>query len=230
MQGPHAAQWAKAMEEELNQLHKNETWVLIPASEMKAGHQALGGKWVYKIKRDVDGNVTRLKARWVVKGYLQQFGVDFDQTFAAVVKPIAFRVLFAVAAYFDLDIDQMDVKTALYGLIDQLVYVDIPKGSESEATREIVCRLLKALYGLKQSPRLWYERLSDFLLQKLGLRRINADHSIFISEAGLDGPVVSTFVDDIKIMTPKESGHISRVKAELTAAFSMVDMGPISFT
>ncbi len=218
------------MEEELNQLHKNETWVLIPASEMKAGHQALGGKWVYKIKRDVDGNVTRFKARWVVKGYLQQFGVDFDQTFAAVVKPMAFRVLFAIAAYFDLDIDQMDVKTAfLYRLIDQLVYVDIPKGSESEATRGMVCRLLKALYGLKQSPRLWYERLSDFLLQKLGLRRINADHSIFISEAGLDGPVVSTFVDDIKIMAPKESGQISRVKAELTATFSMVDRGPISF-
>lgn len=63
---------------------------------MKPGHQALGGKSVYKIKRDVDGNVARYKARWVVKGYLQQFGVDFDQTFAAVVKPMAFRVLFAV--------------------------------------------------------------------------------------------------------------------------------------
>lgn len=122
---------------------------------MKPGHQALGGKWVYKIKRDVDGNVTRFKARWVVKGYLQQFGVDFDQTFAAVVKPMAFRVLFAVAAYFDLDIDQMDVKTAfLYGLIDQLIYMEIPKGSESKATRGMVCKLLKAIYGLKQSPRL----------------------------------------------------------------------------
>lgn len=78
---------------------------------------------------------------------------------------MAFRVLFAVAAFFDLDIDQMDVKTAfLYGLIDQLVYVDIPKGSESEANRGMVCKLLKAPYGLKQSPRLWYERLSDFLL------------------------------------------------------------------
>lgn len=197
---------------------------------MKPGHQALGGKWVYKIKRDVDGNVARFKARWVVKGYLQQFGVDFDQTFAAVVKPMAFRVLFAVAAYFDLDIDQMDVKTAfLYGLIDQLIYMEIPKGSESKATRGMVYKLLKAIYGLKQSPRLWYERFSGFLLQKLGLAKINADHSIFISKAGLNGPVVSTFVDDIKIMAPKGSGHISRVKSELAAAFSMVDMGPISF-
>ncbi len=143
---------------------------------------------------------------------------------------MAFRVLFAVAAFFDLDIDQMDVKTAfLYGLIDQLVYVDISKGSETEANRVMVCKLLKALYGLKQSPRLWYERLSDFPLKKLGLARINADHSIFVTIADLDGPVVSTFLDDIKIIAPKNSDMIARVKSELAAAFSMVDMEPISF-
>lgn len=70
IQGPNATQWAKAMKEELDQLHKNKIWELIPASEMKPGHQALGGKWVYKIKRDVDGNIARFNARWVVKGYL----------------------------------------------------------------------------------------------------------------------------------------------------------------
>lgn len=224
MQGPHAVEWAKAMEEELDQLHKNGTWTLVHRDEMEPGHRSLGGKWVYKVKRDVNGNIARFK------GYLQQFGVDFDQTFAAVVKPTAFRVFFAIAAFFELDIDQMDVKTAfLYGLIDQLVYVEIPKGTESEANRNMECKLLKALYGLKQSPRLWYERLSSFFLEKLGLRRINADHCNFITSAGLDGPVVTTFVDDIKIMAPKESGMIEQVKIELAFAFSMADMGPISF-
>ena len=218
------------MEEELNQLEKNNTWELVHKSDVQPGHWPLGGKWVYKIKRDVDGNIARFKARWVVKGYLQQFGVDFDQTFAAVVKPMAFRVLFAIAAFFDLDIDQMDVKTAfLYGLIDQLVYVEIPKGTESATNRDKVCKLLKALYGLKQSPHLWYERLSSFLLERLGLRQINTDYSIFVTNAGLDGPVISTFVDDIKIMAPKRSGMIERVKSELASAFSMVNMGPISF-
>lgn len=143
---------------------------------------------------------------------------------------MAFRVLFAIAAYFDLDIDQMDVETAfLYGLIDQLVYVDIPKSTKSEENRNMVCKLLKALYGLKQSPRLWYERLSTFLLKKLGLKQINTDHSIFVTDAGLNGPVVSTFVYDIKIMAPRQSGMIEQVKAELASAFSMADMGPISF-
>lgn len=136
---------------------------------MEVGHRALGGKWVYKVKRDVEGKVARFKARWVVKGYLQQFGVDFDQTFAAVVKPMAFRVLFAIAAFLNLDIDQMDVKTAfLYGLIDQLIYVEIPKGIESEENRGMVCKLLKAFYGLKQSPRLWYEKIFNLPSRKTG--------------------------------------------------------------
>lgn len=93
----------------------------------------------------------------------------------------------------------------------------------------MVCKLLKALYGLKQAPRLWYKRLSTFFLEKLGLRRINTDHSIFVLTAEINGPIASSFVDDIKIMGAKDSGVISRVKAELTAAFEMIDIGPISF-
>ena len=147
----------------------------------------------------------------------------FSPNLCSCSKANGFPCSFAVAAFFDLDIEQMDVKTAfLYGLIGQLVYVDIPKGSETEANRSMVCKLRKALYGLRQSPGPWYERFSNLLLQKLGLSRLNVDHSIFVTEAGLNGPVVSTFVDDIKIMAPKGAGIIP-------AAFSMVDMGPISF-
>lgn len=227
MQGLNAAQWSQAMIEELDSLHENNTWTLIPKEEMQAGHRALGEKWVYKVKRDVEGKISRFKARWVVKGYLQQFGIDFDQTYAAIVKPMAFRVLFAIAAYFDLDIDQMDVKTAfLYGLINQLIYVEQPKGTETEATKNMACKLLKALYGLKQLSRLWYKQFSAFLLERLGLSRIHADHSIFISPAGLNSPIVSVFVDDIKIMGIKGSESIARVKRELAAGFLMIDLGP----
>ena len=83
----------------------------------------------------------------------------------------------------------------------------------------MVCKFNKALNGLKQSPRLWYKRLSSFFLEKLGLTRINADHSIFTTRQGLEGPIVSTFVDDIKIMRPKNTGVIAGVRIELTAAF-----------
>ncbi len=138
------------MKEELDQLIKNEIWILVPKNGIQLSHRALGGKWVYKVKRDVNGDIARFKARWVVKSYLQQFGADFDQTFAAVVKPMAFHVLFAIAEYYDLNIDQMDVKTTfLYCLIDQLMYVEMLKRTETEANKDMVCKLLKALYWLK---------------------------------------------------------------------------------
>lgn len=123
---------------------------------------------------------------------------------------MVFRILFAVVAYFDLEIDQIDIKTVfLYKLIHQLVYINIPKGSESKAIQEMVCKLAKVFYSLKQAPRFCYEMLLEFFFPKLGLVRINTDHSIFISVVVLNGHEVSTFVDDIKIMPGKKSDHIT---------------------
>ena len=230
MSGPHVQHWAHAIQEDLDQIEKNKTWVLVPEQDVERSHKSLSEKWVFKVKRDVNGAIARFKASWVVQGYLQQFGIDFDQTFAALVKLMAFRVLFAIAAYYDLDIDQMDVKMAfVYGVIDKLVYVQIPKSLETTANKGMVCKLLKTLYGLKQALRLWYEKLSKFLLEKLGLKQINTDQSIFVTPLGINVPIVSTFVDDINIIGVKESDYIKRVKRELAAAFEMVDMRPINF-
>ncbi len=229
MSRSHAQQWAYAIQEELDQLEKKRTWELVPEQNIKPGHKPFSRKWVFKVKRDVNRDIARFKARWVVRGYLQQFGIDFDQTFAALVKPMAFRVLFAIAAYYDLDIDQMDVKTAfLYRMIDQLVYVQIPKGFDDATNKGMVWKLLKALYGLKKASRLWYKRLFKFLLEKLSLKQINADNSIFVTSSGINEPIVSIFVDDIKVMGVKGLGHIEKVKRKLASVFVMVDMRPIS--
>ena len=113
---------------------------------------------MYKVKRNVSGNIARFKVRWMVKGYLQQFNVDFDQTFAMEIKPMAFRVLFVVAVFYDLDIDQMEIKTVFfYDFIDQLIYIKLPKSMDIETNKNILCKLLKALYDFKQFLRLWYE-------------------------------------------------------------------------
>lgn len=72
---------------------------------MEKSHKTLSGKWVFKVKKDVNGAIARYKAWWIVWDFLQQFGINFDQTFVTVVKPIAFRVLFAITAYYDFDID-----------------------------------------------------------------------------------------------------------------------------
>lgn len=115
-----------------------------------------------------------------MKGYLQQFGLDFDQMFADVVKPITFQVLFAITAFYDLNIDQMHVKIVFFWRdINQMLYVELLK-SYYKDQEQIVCKLNKALYGLKQSLRLWYKYFSSFFFKKLGLSQINTDYSIFI--------------------------------------------------
>lgn len=122
------------MEEQLNQLRRNKTQDLIHKNNVELGHQSLGKKWIYKLKRDANGNIAYFKAKQVVKTYLQQFEVDFNQTFAAVIKPIAFKVFFTITAFLDLDIDQIDIKTAFfYRLIDQLVYIEMFKDIETKA-------------------------------------------------------------------------------------------------
>lgn len=103
------------------------------------------------------------------------------------------------------------------------------KGTETQATKKMVCKLLKALYGLKQASRLWYKKLSKFLFEKVELLQINVDHSIFIFLAKINRSIVSTFVDDIKIMRVKDSGIITRLKQELTKTFEIADIRPINF-
>lgn len=93
----------------------------------------------------------------------------------------------------------------------------------------MVCKPLKILYDLKQASKLWYKQLSQFLLKKLGLKKINIDHSIFVIIARINKPIVNTFVDDIKVIRVKRSGYIKKVKRELALTFEMIDIGPISF-
>lgn len=93
----------------------------------------------------------------------------------------------------------------------------------------MVCKLLKTLYGLKQSPRFWSKSFLNFLLQKLGLLQINVDHSIFVIKTGLNSLVISTFVNNIKVIALKKSGMIYYIKAKLVATFFIVDISSISF-
>lgn len=86
----------------------------------------------------------------MIKDYLKQFGIDIDQTFIAIVKPMAFRIFFVIAIDYNLDINQIDVNTVFfYNLVDQLIYIKLSKGIEIKAKKNMVYKLLKVLYGLK---------------------------------------------------------------------------------
>ncbi|KAI0990985.1 hypothetical protein K3495_g17202, partial [Podosphaera aphanis] len=109
--------WKEAMEDELRSLQQNKTWEIVNRPENR---RVLRGKWVYKLKRGPNGEISRYKARWVVRGFEQEEGLDYNETFASVVKPMSYKSLFAIAAALDLECEQMDVKTAfLYGKIEE---------------------------------------------------------------------------------------------------------------
>ena len=148
------------MNSEMNQLEALKTWVLV---ELPPNKTAIKGKWVYKIKTDKDGKIAKYKARWVVKGFTQEYGVNYLETFANTVKPEVIRILLYLATYQDYIIVQWDIKNAfVHADIDKEIYVKQPTGytqkmsqnSPITSQNQIVCKLKKALYGLKQSPRL----------------------------------------------------------------------------
>ncbi len=181
---PQRCEWNGAMDDEMLSLEENGTWKVIPRLLVPRTARILRGKWVYKLKRGLGGTIQRYKARWVVRGFEQRYGIDFNKTFAAVVKPMTYKALFALAAMNNWEIEQMDVKTAfLYGEIDEEVYVEMPDGYCKEGS---VCKLTKALYGLKRAPRIWYNTLSTFL-ESLGFRRLHEDlvSSLTIMERSL---------------------------------------------
>ena len=114
------------MNEELDQIEKNDTWELVPRPENK---NVIGSKWVYKNKMDEQGNIVRNKARLVCKGYAQIEGLDFDETFAPVARLEAIRMFLASACHKQFKVYQMDVKSAfLNGDLNEDIYMEEPKG------------------------------------------------------------------------------------------------------
>ena len=205
------------MDSEIQSLKENVTWKLVP---LPAGRRAIKGRWVYSLKDD-----GRFKARWVAKGFEQQYGVDYEQTYASVVR--AFRIIFALAARHGWDIQQMDAVTAFLNsnlpTTHQQVYVEQPHGYVVGIR---VCLLLKALYGLKQCPRTWYETVERFLSTK-GYHACTADGSLFVNKAR--PTIIARFVDDILITGLDEIEiEIDRAKDHFKAEYKMKDMGSIS--
>jgi hypothetical protein len=195
------------MHAELSSLVKNKTWELVSRNHLNAqGKRALGAKWVFKIKRGADGQILQYKARWVVKGYEQRYGLDYDQTFAGVVRSATWRTILGLAAASDWAIDQMDVKSVfLHGNIDEEVYVELPEGWNLfpdifpgvSKSGETVLILKKALYGLKQSPRLWQLTLKA-ALRGLGYIPLFADQCVYRNTN--TGLVIITYVDDFLLV------------------------------
>ena len=139
------------MKEEMKSMDVNQVWELI---ELPERSKRVGCKWVFKTKRDSKGNIERYKARLVAKGYTQKDGIDYKETFSPVSKKDSLRIIMALVAHYDLELHQMDVKTAfLNGDLEEEVYMDQPEGFIVQRKEHMVCKLNKSIYRLKQASR-----------------------------------------------------------------------------
>nr|GEW90434.1 copia protein [Tanacetum cinerariifolium] len=165
------------MQEELLQFKRLDVWVLVPALD---NFSPLTLKWLFKNKHDEEQTVIRNKSRLVVRGYRQEEGIDFEESFALVARMEAIKIFLAYAAHKSFTVFQMDVKTAfLHGSLKEDVYVCQPEGFIDADHPSHVYKLKKALYGLKQAPRAWYDKLSTFLLQNYFFKG-TSDPTMFI--------------------------------------------------
>ncbi|GJZ87302.1 retrovirus-related pol polyprotein from transposon TNT 1-94 [Tanacetum coccineum] len=168
------------------------------------------------------------KARLVARGYRQEEGIDFEESFAPVARLEAIRIFLAFAAHMNMVVYQMDVKTAfLNGNLREEVYVSQPDGFVDKDNPNHVYKLKKALYGLKQAPRAWYDMLSSFLISQ-DFSKGSVDPTLFIRRDGKELLLVQIYVDDIifAASTPELCDLFSKI---MCSKFKMSMMGKISF-
>ncbi|KAG8501645.1 hypothetical protein CXB51_004727 [Gossypium anomalum] len=196
--------WMFAMQEEMESLHKNKNM----------------GSWTPGVEEP------KYKARLVAKGYSQVPGVDFTDVFSPVVKHSSIRALLGIVAMHDLELEQLDVKTAfLHGELEEDIYMQQPEGFTVSEKEDYVCLLKKSLYGSKQSPRQWYKRFDSFMTSH-DFKRSSFDSCVYFKKNN-DGSFVYLllYVDDM-LIAAKDKGEIRKVKAQLSEEFEMKDLGP----
>nr|GEW78764.1 retrovirus-related Pol polyprotein from transposon TNT 1-94 [Tanacetum cinerariifolium] len=185
-------------------------------------------KWLFKNKHDEENAVFRNKTRLVARGYRQEEGIDFEESFALVARMEAIKIFLAYAAHKGFTVYQMDVKTAfLHGLLKEDVYVCQPEGFINADHPSHVYKLKKALYGLKQAPRAWYDELSTFLLQN-GFSKGIIDLTLFTRRFDDDILVVQVYVDDI-IFGSTNPRYATLFSDLIKSRFKISMMGEIMF-
>ncbi|GJT34377.1 retrotransposon protein, putative, ty1-copia subclass [Tanacetum coccineum] len=220
--------WKAAMKEEMDSLRKNKTWELV---DHPAGQKLVSCKWLFKIKEGIEGvQKPRYKARLVARGFTQRAGIDYNEragidyneVFSPVVRHTSIRVILALTACKDYELEQLDVKTAfLHGNLEEVIYMKQPPGYEQGNK---VCLLKKSLYGLKQSPRQWYRRFDEYMLSN-GFKRSSYDSCVYYrSYAPGEYIYLLLYVDDMLIAC-KSKAEIGSTKSLLKKEFDMKELG-----
>lgn len=217
--------WIQAIKNELNAHRKNKTWSVIPR---KPGMKTIDSKWVFEVLKDNEGKIQRFKARLCARGFMQQQGIDYTETFAPVVRYDSLRVFLSIVAVEDLELIQFDVETAfLHGVLEEKIFMEIPEGLQVKSVKSVkensdmnvVCLLNKSLYGLKQAPRCWNDKFCDFL-KRYNFEETEADKCIFVGQVGQAIVYLALFVDD-GLLAAKSKEHLNIVLKHLRNEFSI---------
>ncbi|GKA61810.1 retrovirus-related pol polyprotein from transposon TNT 1-94 [Tanacetum coccineum] len=195
--------WIEAMQEELNEFERLEVWELVPRPYQV---MIITLKWIFKVKLDELGGMLKNKARLVARGYRQEEGIEFEESFTPVARLEAIRIFIAFAAHMNIVVYQMDVKTTfLNGILRKEVYVSQPNRLVDPKNPNHVYKLKKALYGLKQAPRacprcifLNQSKYALEYLKKYGMETCEPTDTPMVEKSKLDEDPQGKAVDPIR--------------------------------
>jgi hypothetical protein len=229
LDSPQVAEWMTAMKKEIDGCLEQAVWTVVPRDSLPAGANVIPVKWVFKIKTDETGKITKFKARITPKGFKQRYGIDFFEVFANTGKYKSLRVMLSLAARNDMELQQLDVPQAFtQAPLNEVVYMEMPEGF---GTPGMVCLLHKSLYGLKQAPRNWYKLVSSFIVKELGFAACVSDPCLFYkrSERG-ELIMLFLFVDDMQIgFDRRDRSEFERIHTALKDRFNITSLGDSKF-
>ena len=220
MSTPEELMWKEAVNSEIESIMQNHTWELV---DLPLGSKPLGCKWIFKRKMKTYGSIDKYKVILVAKGYKQK-GLDYFYTYSPVKRITSIRMLIPIVALHNLEIHQMDVKTAfLNGDLNEEIYMDQPEGFISLGQEKKVCRLVKSLYGLKQAPKQWHEKFIKVMMSN-GFTINECDKSVYVKDTNNGYVIVCLYVDDMLILG-SNNYIITTTKKMLSSKFNMKDLG-----
>ena len=130
LSSPQGKKWKSAMDSKIEALKNNDIWVIV---QCPYGQKIVGSKWIFKTKRNSDGSIVKYKARFVARGFTQQYGIDYDETFSPTLALSVLRLILALGILYGWKIDQMDTVTAfLNGEVDKEIYGEQPEGYDDK--------------------------------------------------------------------------------------------------
>ncbi|KAJ9543763.1 hypothetical protein OSB04_023470 [Centaurea solstitialis] len=214
-------QWKEAIKSEIDSILQNHTWELV---DLPPSCKPLGYRWIFKKKMKADGTIDKYKARLVIKGYRQKEGLDYFDTYSPVTRITSIRLVLAIAAIRNMQIHQMDVKTAfLNGELDEEIYMEQPEGFVAQGKENKVCKLVKSLYGLKQAPKQWHQKFDQAMLES-GFKISECDKCVYMKDTTHGYVILCLYVDDMLIIGSDDK-MIRSTKDMLKSKFDMKDMG-----